>query len=490
MKHIIWVLLFPISILAQSTLRVSEKYPRYFEYQGKPLILLGSGEHYGAVLNPDFDYQQYLNTIAAEGLNYTRIFTGQYAESYDPGTFGILKNTLGPAKGRLLTPYLRSNEQGYVFGGNKFDLTQWDENYWSRLRAFVAAAEQKGIIVEITLFTALYSDEGWKSSPLCAESNINATENVGKDSAFVLKNEQILAFQTAFVQRIAHELHAFDNVLYEIQNEPWADAGVPGIPVQQHDSIAPPSAVGWQKSADYANPDRMAWQMYIAQVLHDAEQVLSKQHLIARNHCNFRSRIDTPDTLVAVYNFHYAHPDAVYDNLHLNRPICCDETGFNGSLDAPYRLQAWRFFMAGGAMFDHLDYSFTVAHPDGTDQQDAPGSGSVALRRQFALMRRFLEAARAWEMKPSRHLIKKISTGHKAEMLMTPNTKRIVVFAEGPKKPLNMAIQLLGGTYTITQYDPITLEKTFVMKQQADKYGLLVVHLEGFGGEAVLEINH
>jgi hypothetical protein len=103
MKHIIWV-------------RVAEKYPRYFEYQGKPLILLGSGEHYGAVLNPDFDFQQYLNTIAAEGLNYTRIFTGQYAESYNPGTFGIPKNTLGPAKGRLLTPYLRSNEQGYVFG--------------------------------------------------------------------------------------------------------------------------------------------------------------------------------------------------------------------------------------------------------------------------------------------------------------------------------------------------------------------------------------
>jgi hypothetical protein len=141
-------------------------------------------------------------------------------------------------------------------------------------------------------------------------------------------------------------------------------------------------------------------------------------------------------------------------------------------------------------MFDHLDYSFTVAHPDGTDQQDAPGGGSVDLRRQFALMRRFLEAAKVWEMKPSRHLIKKISTGHKAEMLMTPNTKRIVVFAEGAKKPLNMAIQLLGGTYTITQYDPITLEKILVLKQKTDKQGLLVVHLEGFDGEAVLEINH
>jgi hypothetical protein len=73
---------------------------------------------------------------------------------------------------------------------------------------------------------------------------------------------------------------------------------------------------------------------------------------------------------------------------------------------------------------------------------------------------------------------------------MTPNTKRIVVFAEGAKKPLNMAIQLLGGTYTITQYDPITLEKILVLKQKTDKQGLLVVHLEGFDGEAVLEINH
>ena len=29
--------------------------PHYFEWQGKPTVLVTSGEHYGAVLNLDFD---------------------------------------------------------------------------------------------------------------------------------------------------------------------------------------------------------------------------------------------------------------------------------------------------------------------------------------------------------------------------------------------------------------------------------------------------
>ena len=66
--------------------------PRYLEYKGEPVILITSAEHYGAVLNLDFDYQLYLETLGEEGFNYTRIFTGTYFEPIE-NIFGIKNNT-------------------------------------------------------------------------------------------------------------------------------------------------------------------------------------------------------------------------------------------------------------------------------------------------------------------------------------------------------------------------------------------------------------
>ena len=42
--------------------------PHYFLWKGKAAVLVGSGEHYGAVLNLDFDYAKYLAATAARYL--------------------------------------------------------------------------------------------------------------------------------------------------------------------------------------------------------------------------------------------------------------------------------------------------------------------------------------------------------------------------------------------------------------------------------------
>ena len=68
--------------------------PHYFVYQGKAMALITSAEHCGAVLNLDFDYKKYLKTLADEGMNYTRIFTGTYYEI--EGDFNIEKTLLPP----------------------------------------------------------------------------------------------------------------------------------------------------------------------------------------------------------------------------------------------------------------------------------------------------------------------------------------------------------------------------------------------------------
>ncbi|MDH5398965.1 MAG: hypothetical protein OEX02_12515, partial [Cyclobacteriaceae bacterium] len=56
-------------------IQLHPKNPHYFLYQGQTLALVTSAEHYGAVLNQDFDYKAYLSTLSNDGMNYTRIFT-------------------------------------------------------------------------------------------------------------------------------------------------------------------------------------------------------------------------------------------------------------------------------------------------------------------------------------------------------------------------------------------------------------------------------
>ena len=106
--------------------------PHYFMFRGKPALLIGSTEHYGAVMNRDFDYVRYFDELAVCGLNITRTFSGIYVEP--KGAFGIRGNTLAPDSGKFICPWARSTEPGYAVGGNRFDLDRWDPEYFNRLK--------------------------------------------------------------------------------------------------------------------------------------------------------------------------------------------------------------------------------------------------------------------------------------------------------------------------------------------------------------------
>lgn len=95
-------------------------------------------------------------------------------------------------------------------------------------------------------------------------------------------------------------------------------------------------------------------------------------------------------------------------NYHLNKAIGYDETGFDGSADSTYRVQGWDFMVAGGAVYSHLDYSFTAGHEDGSFQYPPaqPGGGSAALRSQFGILKRFMESLDFVRMAPHNELLK------------------------------------------------------------------------------------
>ncbi|MEI4884301.1 hypothetical protein, partial [Klebsiella pneumoniae] len=75
------LLLLAAPVLAQtSPIHLHPDNPRYFEFRGRPTFLLTSTEHYGAVLNLDFDYVPYLDELNRRGFNLTRTFSGVYFE--------------------------------------------------------------------------------------------------------------------------------------------------------------------------------------------------------------------------------------------------------------------------------------------------------------------------------------------------------------------------------------------------------------------------
>ena len=412
---------------AREAISLHPENPHYFLWRGRPTILITSAEHYGAVMNLDFDFRRYLNTLAAEGMNYTRLMSGAYVEP--EGAFKIARNTLAPRPRRYLAPWARSNQPGYANGGNKFDLSKWDEAYFKRLKTFVADGASKNIVVELSLFCPMYEDMQWALSPMNTVNNVNGVGAVGRNDVYTLdRNGPLLATQVTLVRKIVTELNEFDNVIYEISNEPYF-GGV-----------------------------TMAWQHHIADTIVETERTLPSKHLISQNIANKSAKIADPHSSVSIFNFHYATPpDAVATNYALNKVIGDDETGFRGVDDAFYRSEAWEFVLAGGGLYNNLDYSFTVGHEDGTFAYPStqPGGGSRALRRQLKALRDFMESFDFVRMSPDDSVIKEgVPDGGAARALVDPG-KAIAIYvrkplppAKPPSTPTSLQIQLADGVWS------------------------------------------
>src|SRR5262249_39279010 len=215
----IFLMVQPATAQTNAPLRLHPDNPHYFLFRDKPTVLITSGEHYGAVLNRDFDYVRYLDTLQAAGLNLTRTFAGTYREV--PGSFGIVDNTLGPEAKSFVCPWARSKTPAQPDGLAKFDLNAWDQAYFDRLKDFITQAGKRGIVVELVLFCTIYDDKLWNVNPMKASNNVAGVGNVGRLEIYALKDKDLTAAQDALVRKLVTELKDFDNVYYEVCNEPY-----------------------------------------------------------------------------------------------------------------------------------------------------------------------------------------------------------------------------------------------------------------------------
>src|SRR5215471_5947612 len=157
---------------ATDGIRVYAENPFYWEYQGKPVLLLGGSSTPKGGLNDEGmflwpDVVGSLDKLASSGGNYTRCLMS------------------GRLRGDPLWPFL--NVDG------RFDLDRWDDNYWHCFETFLIETKKRGIITDIELWATFdYARVPWTRNPFNPSNNRNY-DTQGTDLPTEVKSAPYLA---------------------------------------------------------------------------------------------------------------------------------------------------------------------------------------------------------------------------------------------------------------------------------------------------------
>lgn len=213
-----------VSLARGAGIEVYPKNPTYWQYDGKPVMLLGSTDdealfHWAG--NMDL-LRAHLDRLVGCGGNYVRC------------TMSVRRgdNPIYPVREQ---PYVKLND-------GKCDLDQWNGEFWRRLRVFLEQCKQRDIVVQIELWAThdlvhLKSDTPgvWPTHPLNPKNNINygfhpetvfprqprgKTNDAFYQTIPALRHDRtVLPYQQAFVDKVLSYALKFDNVLYCVDNE-------------------------------------------------------------------------------------------------------------------------------------------------------------------------------------------------------------------------------------------------------------------------------
>jgi hypothetical protein len=190
--------------------------PRYWQYKGAPLWLLGGSKDDNLFQIPDLE--AHLDEMAAAGANYIR-------------------NTMSDRRdfGYEVYPFLR-------LPNGQYDLNQWNPEYWNRFERMLELTAERDIIVQIEVWDRFdYSRNNWTPHPYNPENNVNYTaaesglangypdHPAGNRQPFFFttpaqnNNRIVLVHQQKFVSNMLSYALRYNHVLYCIDNETSAD---------------------------------------------------------------------------------------------------------------------------------------------------------------------------------------------------------------------------------------------------------------------------
>lgn len=177
-----------------------------------------------------FNYEEYLDFVQSHGYNFFKLWRSE--------TSGGGEN--GPNFWFSPMPYQRSATVCCAYdGGNKFDLTKFNQAYFDRMRTRVIEARDRGMYVSVMLFDGWSVDSKytehvpWLGHPYNIVNNVNNidgdVDNNGQgEETHILLGTAVTALQEAYVRKVIDTVNDLDNVLYEISNEsPGDDPATP-----------------------------------------------------------------------------------------------------------------------------------------------------------------------------------------------------------------------------------------------------------------------
>jgi hypothetical protein len=200
---------------------------RYFtDASGTPKFLIGycdqSAGHTGT--SDAYTLKQIADAIGPYGLNYMRALVSQYrytATTSPPSSDGLTSHT----------PFL--------YQGDKANMNQWDDTYWTNLRSDVENAAGQGIFMHLSVFDGYgitdsnpaayrWSNSDWNLANQTTSFYGNVDTNSDGDAADSNEFCNTAAFtastgigyyQKRLIDKLIAEIDGYNNVFYEVGNE-------------------------------------------------------------------------------------------------------------------------------------------------------------------------------------------------------------------------------------------------------------------------------
>ena len=192
--------------------------PWYWSHRGEPVLLLGGSDDDNLFQWPEAVLVPQLDRLVAAGGN-------------------VVRNTMSdrPDRGFEVYPFAR-------LADGRYDLDQWNSEYWKRFAFFLEETARRRIFVQIEIWDRFdYTDAGganrWKAHPYNPANNGNYTAaesglgdhypdhpGANRQPFFFTtpgqrNNRVVLARQERFVRRILEHSLRHDHVLYCMDNE-------------------------------------------------------------------------------------------------------------------------------------------------------------------------------------------------------------------------------------------------------------------------------
>jgi len=376
--------------------------PRYLVNSGTPVVILGADTPLTVIKSAN--YRASIDFMAAHKVNYGRVWTvtpWAATESY--------------------FPWARDGGGGANDGLQKYNLTHWDTNFWSRLKDACAYAQSKDVYLSIILFDECgieaptsSSNHRWDWHPFNPTNNVDGlslpTSPDAVPEAYSLANAKLIYLQELYVDRMIRETSGYPNVIYEICNEytgPWdwekhwidyVRARCSNVIAVNRLSLTPPSAYWTEPKIGMVN-------MHLLTL----DPKITNQYITG-----YTTNPSTP------------------------KAVNYDETPEKSSNTfAQYRAMAWASFVGGGHI--HLECN-----------DSEPAADAILNLRRFIAD----NGVRFWEMSPSNSLVTR-TPGGGAYTLAKAGSEYVVYIAGSGGG--SMVISLAPGfTYTARAHNPST----------------------------------